>query len=363
MRLETGVWPTELQRDEYYTRAGRGDLGAGSLEDPHAEFRRTDFIDLRDFNFDGTELLDDLSRCFKYWIALTDCDGFRLDTLKHVTQEIGRNFCGAIKEYAANLGKANFLLVGEVAGDDRDAKRYREALGRNLHATLDIGGIRRTLQQVAKGLIAPESYLSFERVWDDDLGSHRESGQRHVSILDDHDHVSGEKVRFSSDAASEVQVVAGVALQLFSLGIPCIYYGTEQSFAGPERSEREQYLPDYNRGSPPPDKYLREAMFGPEHPLATGTAGFVGMQAVARSAICRALARSGRRGIIASIRPRPPTDASPHSARYASDFLCCAAVGSTSVPCPTLALLSCCRRRASSSRGRASSMMRRLCVS
>ena len=26
----------------------------------------------------------------------------------------------------------------------------------------------------------------------------------------------------------------GVALQLFSLGIPCIYYGTEQSFAGPE---------------------------------------------------------------------------------------------------------------------------------
>ncbi|MBC8094960.1 MAG: alpha-amylase, partial [Akkermansiaceae bacterium] len=105
----------------------------------------------------------------------------------------------------------------------------------------------------------------------DELGSHRDSGQRHVSILDDHDHVSGDKIRFSTDAASETQVVAGVALQLFSLGIPCIYYGTEQSFAGPEKSLRDQFLPDFNAGT---DKFLREAMFGPEHPLAEGRAGF-----------------------------------------------------------------------------------------
>jgi hypothetical protein len=82
--------------------------------------------------------------------------------------------------------------------------------------------------------------------------------------------VSGDKVRFSSDAASDHQVVAGVAMQLLGLGIPCIYYGTEQAFCGPERSEREQYLPDYNAGS---DKYLREAMFGPEHPRRAGVAG------------------------------------------------------------------------------------------
>ncbi|MFO1497229.1 MAG: alpha-amylase family glycosyl hydrolase [Verrucomicrobiota bacterium] len=278
--VETGVWPEELQQDDYYTRAGTGNLGAGSLEDPHAEFRRTDFIDLRDFNFDGTELLNDLADCYKYWIALLDCDGFRLDTLKHVSPETGRNFCGAILEFAANLGKADFFLVGEVAGSDDDAARYREVLGRNLSATLDIGGIRRTLHSVAKGLIPPEAYLSFVRVWEDALGSHRESGQRHVSVLDDHDHVSGDKVRFSSDAASPQQVVAGVALQLFSLGIPCIYYGTEQSLAGPEKALRDQFLPDYNRGDPPPDKYLREAMFGPEHPLANGQAAFGGAGSV-----------------------------------------------------------------------------------
>jgi hypothetical protein len=61
--------------------------------------------------------------------------------------------------------------------------------------------------------------------------------------------------------------------QLFSLGIPCIYYGTEQAFAGPEKSARDQFLPDYNAGDPPPDKYLREAMFGPTHPHRAGRAG------------------------------------------------------------------------------------------
>jgi glycosidase len=73
--VDSGVWPSELQAEDYYTRAGGVDFG-GDFDDDHAAFRRTDFFDLRDFNFDGTEALDDLARCYKYWIALTDCDGF-----------------------------------------------------------------------------------------------------------------------------------------------------------------------------------------------------------------------------------------------------------------------------------------------
>ena len=144
----------------------------------------------------------DLARCYKYWIALTDCDGFRLDTLKHVPAEAGRNFCGTIKEFAANLGKADFFLVGEVAGSDADAAKYRHVLGQNLNATLDIGEMRRALHAVAKGLARADARISISSAcWDDDLGSHRELGARHVSVLDDHDHVSGDKLRFSTDAA------------------------------------------------------------------------------------------------------------------------------------------------------------------
>jgi glycosidase len=265
---DDGVWPTELQRDDYYTRAGAGSLGAGDIDDPHAEFRRTDFVGDRDINYDGTHALDDLARCYKCWIALTDCDGFRIDTLKHVDEETGRNFCGTLKEFAANLGKTNFFLVGEVAGDDTNADRYLEVLGSNLDATLDLGQTRLALRAVAKGLSAPSSYFDLLKIWNDDLGSNRNSGRRRVTILDDHDHVYGEKIRFSSGASNDHQAVAGVAIQLFSLGIPCIYYGTEQSFAGPEASE-QKWLPNWGSN----DAYLRETMFGPEHPRLSGLAG------------------------------------------------------------------------------------------
>jgi glycosidase len=266
---EEGVWPAELQDVERYTRAGSGNLGAGDIDDPQAEHKRSDFITLRDFNLDAPGLLTELARCYKYWIALTDCDGFRIDTLKHVSLEEARNFCGTIKEFAANLGKHDFFLVGEIAGGDYAQDRYLDVLDRNLNAALDIGGMRLALNGVAKGLIQPRAYFDGFDPGDAVMGSHRNLGERHVSILDDHDHVFGPKIRFASEAASEHQVAAGVAMQLFSLGIPCIYYGTEQALAGPEPSERH-WLPEWKAS----DRYLREAMFGPAHPRRQGRAGF-----------------------------------------------------------------------------------------
>lgn len=268
---EEGVWPAEFQDPNAYTRAGLGNLGAGGLDDPHAEHKRTDFFTLRDFDLDAPGVLSNLAECYKYWIALTDADGFRIDTLKHVSFEQGRSFCGAIKEFAANIGKASFLLVGEVAGGDFAQDRFLDVLGRNLDAALDIGDMRPTLQNVAKGLLHPSAYFAGFDAGNAEMGSHRNIGQRHVSILDDHDHVTGPKIRFSNEAASEQQVAAAVAMQLFTLGIPCIYYGTEQAFAGPEESERP-FLPGY-KGGDHADRYLREALFGPLHPKRSGREG------------------------------------------------------------------------------------------
>lgn len=265
---EDGVWPKELQHQDCYTRAGTGDLGKGEIDDPTAEHKRSDFCDLRDFDLDRPRVLSDLSQCYKYWIALTDCDGFRIDTLKHVSQEQARNFCGAIKEFSANLGKQNFLLAGEIGGGDRAQDHYLDSLNRNLTAVLDIGEMRPVLRAVARGQRSPKDYFDGFTPGKTAMGSHRNLGERHVSILDDHDHIFSDKIRFSSEASCERQVVAGTVLQLFTLGIPCIYYGTEQAFAGPEPPERK-WLPDWKRS----DRYLREAMFGPEHPRESGTDG------------------------------------------------------------------------------------------
>jgi glycosidase len=267
-RPDDAVWPRELQDPDRYTRAGKGSLGGGDIEDPRAEHKRTDFLTLRDFDLDAPGLLTDLARCYKYWIALCDCDGFRIDTLKHVDFEEARNFCGSIKEFAANLGKDNFFLVGEVAGGDTAEDRYLDVLGQNLNAALDIAELRLSLRSLAKGLDTPDAFFAGFDPGRAVMGSHRNLGDRHVSVLDDHDHVWGEKLRFSVDAAPPHQAFAGVALQLLTLGVPCVYYGTEQALAGPEASER-QWLPDWGRS----DRYLREAMFGPEHPRAAGRAG------------------------------------------------------------------------------------------
>lgn len=270
-RGDDGVWPLELQRDDCYTRAGTGSLGGEDVDNDHAEIKRTDFDgQFRDFNLDDDATLNFIGRCYKYWIALTDCDGFRLDTLKHVPKEKARDFCGSVKEFAANLGKANFFLVGEVGGPDDNAGRYLDALGLNLNAALDIGELRLALRSVAKGFARPRDYFDIIKHWDPALGSHRNSGPRHVTILDDHDHVFGDKIRFSSDASPSHQVAAGVAIQLFSLGVPCIYYGTEQAFSGPQIRDRDTLLPDYRQRQ---DKYLREIMFGADHPRREGAAG------------------------------------------------------------------------------------------
>jgi glycosidase len=272
-----GVWPRDLRDERCYTRAGMGSLGAGDIGDAHAEHKRTDFFALKDFALDVPGTLEFLTECYKYWIALCDCDGFRIDTVKHMGLEDARNFCGAIREFTETIGKRNFLLVGEIAGGDAFQDFVLDHLAllkRNLSAALDIGSMRPTLHGVAKGLVPASAYFDGFREQSDGFDSHRSFGNRHVSIVDDHDHVFGDKLRFSAEIpddspVKDYQVAAATALQLFTLGIPCIYYGSEQAFAGPAQSQlpfvREE---GWNDGGNSGDRYLREAMFGPAHPRA-----------------------------------------------------------------------------------------------
>jgi glycosidase len=268
---DQGAWPVEFQDPARYTRAGSGDLGRGALDDPHAENKRSDFDRLRDMATDVDPTLTRLVDVYKYWIALSDCDGFRIDTFKHVALEEARNFCGAIKEYGRSLGKSNFFLLAESPGDEAELFTLN-GLERNLSAVLDIGGARPALEAVGKGFAAQDAYFDLFNPLDS-LGSHRNLGDQHVSVLNDHDQLSGIKLRFTPDLIFDHQVVVPVAVQLFTLGIPMVYYGTEQALAPPETSVR-QFLPDFpGQVKDPSDRYLREAMFGPVHPRRNGTAG------------------------------------------------------------------------------------------
>ena len=76
-----------------------------------------------------------------------------------------------------------------------------------------------------------------------------------VTMIDDHDQVwRGDfKGRFCSDTLGQKLAFAALALNMTTLGIPCIYYGTEQMFDGSGGGG----LPGHGA-----DQWIRECMFG-----------------------------------------------------------------------------------------------------
>jgi glycosidase len=262
--VDDGVWPREFQNLDWYTRAGQIQRwDAASWEDPlhpDVEFRRGDFFDLKDLDLERGDVLSAICKVYQYWIALSDCDGFRIDTVKHIPWNASQEFCSQIHEYAESIGKDNFWLLGEVTGGEFMAKSYLEVFGRNIDAVLDIGEPRRLLTDMVKGFSPPAAFFELFSPHDV-LGSHRDTGRYHVSILDDHDMVGGSKRRFAAGsqiAARDEQVAHAVGTMLTTLGVPCIYYGTEQAFDGSQ--DRHDYGIEPHLSFE--DRYVREAMFG-----------------------------------------------------------------------------------------------------
>eukprot|EP00190_Bangiopsis_sp_CCMP1999_P002763 CAMPEP_0198732954 /NCGR_PEP_ID=MMETSP1475-20131203/41324_1 /TAXON_ID= ORGANISM="Unidentified sp., Strain CCMP1999" /NCGR_SAMPLE_ID=MMETSP1475 /ASSEMBLY_ACC=CAM_ASM_001111 /LENGTH=621 /DNA_ID=CAMNT_0044496167 /DNA_START=153 /DNA_END=2018 /DNA_ORIENTATION=- len=268
---DDGVWPEELQKPEIYHRAGTGNLGEGDVFDPLAENKRSDFFELRSIDHRAGNCLKTMIAIFKWWISATDCDGFRLDTVKHVTIDTARRFCAAIKEHAESIGKKNFLVVGEIAGGNSFQEMGQEAIGDCLDGTLDIGEGRVFLTEAALGNDTPTKYFDMLD-GNVQMAKYRCMG-RYVTVLDDHDLVSmapdTERLRFSQRTDKQERVLLALGVQLFGPGIPCIYYGTEQALTGPVPKEAKKEIEEWGIH----DHFLRETMFGAEHARVAGKFG------------------------------------------------------------------------------------------
>jgi glycosidase len=247
------VWPQEFQQPGAFTAKGRINNW-----DHDPEFIEGDFFDLKDIHL-GQGTLDDyqpspalrsLFDVYKFWIAYADIDGFRIDTVKHMEPGAVRYFCSVIHEFAQKLGKENFYLIGEITGGRQRAFNTLEITG--LDAALGIDDIPDRMEYTVKGYRNPEEYFGLFRnstlVQKD---SHIWFRNKVVTLYDDHDQVrkGSYKARFcAGDPAWQKLALNVLALNATTLGIPCIYYGSEQGFDGQGDS----------------DRYIRESMFGGE---------------------------------------------------------------------------------------------------
>ena len=244
------IWPIEFQEPTVFTRQGYI-----TNWDYEPEFLNGDFFDLKDLHlgqgtidtYQPSHTLLALCQVYKFWMALADVDGFRIDTVKHMDPGAARFFTSVIHEFAASLGKENFYLIGEITGGRERAFNTLEQTG--LDAALGIDDIPDKLEYLVKGYRNPSDYFGLFR---DSLLLQKESHvwfrNKIVTLFDDHDQVrkGPHKARFCADDAGKKLLLNALALNATTLGIPCIYYGTEQSFDGAGEN----------------DRYIRESLFG-----------------------------------------------------------------------------------------------------
>lgn len=251
---DDAVWPVELQRPECYKRQGRiGDMQSDAPD----EMISGDTGDMKDLDLTRGDVRDILIRCYKWWIAQTDCDGFRIDTVKHTEPYATSIFLNAIREYAQSIGKHDFLLFAEIVADDDTLMKY---LGKNtpnkgdadaqeypaLRSCLDFPlcfVLEGVIKREKPGTVLMERYEGFQHYFRD----FSQIGEYFVTFADSHDQLHHPYFRLLHGEGDERIAILMVGYLLTSMGIPCIYYGTEQGFHG---------------GSEDDDDYVRETMFG-----------------------------------------------------------------------------------------------------
>ncbi len=195
-----------------------------------------DFFGLDDLDTDNPRVVQGFIDIYGDWIARYGIDGFRIDTAKHVNPEFWQEFAPAMQQRARLLGIPNFHIFGEVATGEMDpalTARWTRIAG--LPGVLDFGfaaAVRRTLagndgtDLLAKLFEADVLYAGGEA-----------QALTLPTFISNHD--DGRLAYFIQRARPKAtnaevleRVKLGHALLLLLRGVPTVYYGDEQGFAG-----------------------------------------------------------------------------------------------------------------------------------
>lgn len=210
-----GFSPTELAKAEHFTRRGVIENWSSPEQVAFGDFPPN----FRRFATERAETQRLLIHIACWWLKETDVDGFRVDAIRHLDRGFLRNLANGVKRYAAGLGKNNPLILGEhstgdcfdIAGDFttgiNSAYNYPEYRRQNW-----------ALHGCAPTRDLEESFRTAYRSLGPALGNV-------VRFIDNHD-----VYRFLRAGEPEGLLRMALAFLMFSIGIPLVYYGTEQGF-------------------------------------------------------------------------------------------------------------------------------------
>jgi alpha-amylase len=167
----------------------------------------------------------------QWLIAQTDCDGFRVDTVKHAEMGLWSAWCPAIRAFAAAAGKDAFLQFGE-AFDGSDAKvgSYTGTVGGGAYKFDSM--LYYPMFFTTTGVFAFDDAPSAiaGRFANGQFSYDATTRERLVTFLDNHDQPRFLSFGIANQDASRQEAALG--WQLTARGVPCLYYGIEQEFDG-----------------------------------------------------------------------------------------------------------------------------------
>ncbi|MGW1542711.1 pullulanase-type alpha-1,6-glucosidase [Streptomyces sp. NPDC002309] len=193
-----------------------------------------DFVGLDDLWTERPEVVEGMERIYRRWVRDFDIDGFRIDTVKHVNMEFWNQWATALDSYAAQRGRDDFFMFGEVYSADTSVTSPYVTQGR-LDSTLDF-----PFQDAARAYASQGgSAQRLASVFGDDYKytTGTANAYEQVTFLGNHDMGRiGTFLKQDDPDATDAELVrkAGLAneLMFLSRGNPVIYYGDEQGFTG-----------------------------------------------------------------------------------------------------------------------------------
>ena len=210
---------------------------------------RGDFVGLDDLMTDNPRVLQGFIDIFGSWIDRFGIDGFRIDTARHVNPEFWQGFVPAMLERAKAKGIPNFHIFGEVADDDFQPGRLAlHTRSDKFPAVLDFA-FKQAVMRVVAGNEPTEVWRNFF-AQDVLYEGGAQAAVQLPTFLGNHDQGRfAFYVRKAFPNASDAEQLARVKLAnvlLFTArGVPTIYYGDEQGFAGDgiDQDAREDMFP------------------------------------------------------------------------------------------------------------------------